>query len=417
MGILYGLSALCICAILSVCEGQQGQIKYNSRFLKFYSHFSLSDAHLIVLSTGPSNAAVIAVAGQHRSNSLNMYPFTNGGRVSPACPAMNSTFSRRCRDLSVISFDQRHIILAPLQDAVGLMELRYSGTELSRVSDYVLSITSEALTDNCTPLEIIRFEGVLMVLCLENFQVLRSCNIYVDRSNISQSTLSCAHLGMLAQSITDYSYISNFVSYDDQHQVLFTVRGDVYGIRIDRQTVRPYSSLGDSSCNSLQYAGDHMFYAYCMSGDAKVYNTDQEDFHNTSIAIPYACPSGTPSTLFRVQQTVQGTVVHYDSMDYRTTGLNFTNGECYDMDTFFLLDIVEGTKLFRQSSGTFQLISNSSRDRNLAVFNGPYVVVYRAGPTEVVLYDPFQVAVYLWRCRWPWVWLQMSQYSHKQVQR
>lgn len=202
-----------------------------------------------------------------------------------------------------------------------------------------------------------------------------------------------------SRSIADYSYISNFVLYDDQRQVLFAVRGVVYGIRIDRQTARPYSSLDDVSCNRLQYAGNHIFYAYCASGEAKVYNTDQEEFRNAGLAIPYACPSSsaeTPSTLFQVQQTHQGTVVYHDSLDYNTTGLNFTNGECYDGDTFFLLDSVEGTKLFRQSLGTFQVISESSRDRNLVVFNGPYVVVYRTGPTEVVLYDPlFQVVVNL----------------------
>lgn len=98
--------------------------------------------------------------------------------------------------------------------------------------------------------------------------------------------------------ITNYSYISNFVLYDDLRQVLFAVRGVIYGIRVDRQTGRRYSSLNDISCDHLQYAGNHIFYAYCTSGEAKVYNTDVEDFRNASLAIPFACPSFDESPLW-----------------------------------------------------------------------------------------------------------------------
>lgn len=359
------------------------------------SYLALDDVHLVVLST-TSDMVSVAVAGHHRSNNHVNYPFTSGGRVSQACSASDG-FSPRCRNLPVVSVGYRHIVLAPFQNAVGLMELQYDGNELFKVRDFTLSITSETLVNNCTPLEIISFEGALIMMCLESSQTLRSCNIDIDYTNISQSSLSCVEVYRFARPIReeDYRYISNFVMYDDQRQVLFSVRGVIYGIRMDRLTGRPYSSLNDVSCDHLQYAGNHIFYAYCSSGEAKVYDTDQEGFHNANITIPFACPTSdeVPFTLLEVQQTDRDTIVRYDSLDYRTSGLNFTNGQCYDGDTFFLQDSVEGTKLFRRSLGTFRLISDSTRDRNLVVFDGPNLVVYRTGPSEVVLYDPSFQAV------------------------
>lgn len=292
----------------------------------------------------------------------------------------------QCRKLPVIESGRGYVVLAPLQNAVGLMELRYDGRELLKERDFTLSITSAFDIDSCIPLDIISFEDRLTILCLENMQVLRSCNIEVNRENISRTTLSqCVELYTLA-SPADLRYVSNFISYEGQ--VVFASSGVVYGIRFDRLDAQVYSSLGDVSCDRLQYAGNHIFYAYCASGQTLKYNIDSLEVENTGLLIPFVCPQS-DQTLFRVQQTNRDTIVRYNGViNYRTAGLNFTIGECYDGDLFLLLDSIKGTQAFRQSSTTFKLFSNSSRDRNFEVFDGPYVVVHRTNPGEVVLYDP-----------------------------
>lgn len=350
--------------------------------------------HLLSLTTETSGTAVIAVAGQNRSYITN-YPFTTRSvQVSPACST--SGRSSRCQKLLITSTGQIHIVVAPLQDAVGLMELRYDGRELLKVRDFTLSITPEFFVDNCIPLDIISYDSIRIVLCLENLLVLKSCSINIDEAAIFRSTLSnCVHLHTFA-SPAEYRYISNFVSSGDQ--VLFAANGIIYGIRFDRYDVQLYSSLNDVSCDRLEYAGNHMFYAYCASGQTLVYNTDTLLVENVGVYIPFPCPRS-EETLFEVQQTDRGTVVRYNNrINFMTTGLNFTIGECYNRDTLFLVDSLEGTKVFqiRQSSGSFHPISNSSRDRNLVVFDGPYLVLHRTDPPEVVLYDPtFQSIVNL----------------------
>lgn len=345
----------------------------------------VANEHLLVLGTDASGKAAVFVSGRWGSYDHANYPFTSSGRVSPACSA--SERSSRCRKLPIVRSDRNlYIVLAPLQDAVGLMELRYDGRELFRVRDTALSITSAFDIDDCVPLDIISFEDRLIVLCLENFRTLRSCNIDIDQDDISRSVLSqCVSLYTLGYP-ADFRYVSNFVLYEDQ--VVFASSGVIYGIRFDRFDARLYSSLNDVTCDRLQYAGDHMFYAYCASGQTLLYNTDTLRVENTGLLVPFVCPQS-DETLFKVQQANQDTVVRYnDRMNYRTSGVNFTVGECYDTDLFLLLDSVKGTEVFRQSSRSFQLFSNSSRDRNFEVFDGPYVVVYRTDPGETALYDP-----------------------------
>ena len=346
--------------------------------------------HLISLTANSNGTAAIAVTGQHRSKSA-IYPFTTSTlQVSPAC--LDNGRSTRCQRLPIISSGQAHVVLALLQDAVGLMQLHYNGTELLKVEDATLSITSEFSIDHCVPLGIINFDGRRIVVCLEALQTLRSCDINIVHANVSRSTLShCRQLAFINPIPNDgYCFISNFAYYDDQNQVFFTVYGDVYGIRFDRGTVRFYSPLGDDSCNRLQYASNHILYAYCASGLAKEYDTDEESARNATPFVPFACPPSTISNRmdasFHVQQTDQETVVLFDRMEYRTTGLNFTNAECYNARTLFLQDAIEGTKVLNQ--GSFHVISNSSRDEHLMVFDGPHLAVFRSDPLEIVLYDP-----------------------------
>lgn len=342
--------------------------------------------------------AVVFAAGRDREESYDHanYLFTSGKQVSPACTA--SPRSSRCQKLLILSSGhQTYIVLAPLQDAVGLMELRYDGRALMKVRDSTLSITDEFLNNNCVPLDIVRFEGRLIVLCLEDLQTLRSCDIIVNHTDIAQSILKhCYLLHNFGSSITeaDYQSISNFVSYPSvQTELVFILRGNIYGIRYESFNAHFFTSLNDVSCDRLQYAGDDIFYVYCASGQTFVYNTDTSLVDNASLLIPFKCPQS-DETLFKVRPTAQDTIVRYNDRNYRTSGRNFTTGECYDTDTFFLVDSVEGTKAFRQSSASFRIISNSSRDRNILVFDGPYSVVYRTTPTEVALYDPsFQYTV------------------------
>ena len=347
--------------------------------------------HLISLTANSNGTAAIAVTGQHRSKSA-IYPFTTSTlQVSPAC--LDNGRSTRCQRLPTISSGQAHVVLALLQDAVGLMQLHYNGTELLKVGDATLSITSEFSIDHCVPLGIINFDGRRIVVCLEALQTLRSCDINIAHANISRSTLShCRQLYTFINSIPNDGYrsISNFAYYNDRSQVFFTIFGGVYGIRFDRGTVNPYSPLGDDSCDRLQYANNHILYAYCASGLAKVYDTDEESARNATPFVPFACPlsaiSNRMDASFHVQQTDQETLVRFGRMEYRTTGLNFTNAECYNARTLFLQDAIEGTKVLNQ--GSFHVISNSSRDEHLMVFDGPLLAVFRSDPLEIVLYDP-----------------------------
>jgi hypothetical protein len=280
---------------------------------------------------------------------------------------------------------------------VGLMELLYDGRELVMVKDFILFIDSES---ECTPLDIVYFEERLTVLCLGSFQVLMSCSINVDEANILLSTLSdCVTLYRFAGTV-EYRNISNFVEFDDQ--LLFSANGIVYGITIDRYRVQIYSSLGDVDCNHLENARDHIIYAYCASGGTIVYNIDTQRVEGVlapNLSIPIPCPQS-EEMLFAVQQTNQGTVVRYNDRQYRTTGLNFTHGVCYNTDTLFLVDSVEGTKVFqvRQGQGSFHTISESSnvRDRDLVVFDGPYLMIQSVVTAEIILYDPtFQAIIRL----------------------
>ena len=351
--------------------------------------------HLVALSTDdPSGVAAVLVAGRHRSNDHSNYPFTSGQRVSPACSAAGR--AKRCRELLVVDSSETntYIVLAPLQNAVGLMELRYNGVELSRIRDFAISLTDEFQIDNCVPLDIIVFEGKLRVLCLESLQRLRSCDIQLHPTDISRSIFKhCISLHTF-NPITedDYRYISNFVLYPSLREVVFILRGGIYGIRYERFNVHEFFPLSDTTCSRLEYAGDDVFYAYCAS-EVRVFNTDTSSVSDTGHLIPFVCPQ-TGETLYKVQRTDRDTIVRYnDISNYRTAGVNFTTGKCYDTDTFLLIDALKGTKVLRPSSGSFLLISNSSRDKNLVV-NGSYSAIFRDNPSEVLLYDPsFSLAV------------------------
>lgn len=365
----------------------------------------MPNEHLLVLSDDERGTAAIYVAAPSGSYDHLYYPFSTGEQVSRACSSSQHS-GGRCRNLTILPGDESetYIVLAPLQNAVGLMELRYNGTQLLHVRNFTLSITSVFLIDDCAPLEIIGFDGRLIVLCLENLQSLRSCDIVVNKTDISRSVLiQCVHLFNFDAPIAeaDYRYISNFVIYNNR-EAIFTAVGTVYGVRFNLQDARLFSHLGGIlNCDRLDYNGDdELFYVYCDSGRTLVYDIDSSAViqvlnQSAESFIPFACPHETP---FEVQQTAHNILVRYDSINHRTPGRNFTFGKCYDRDTFFVIDGVEGTKVFHRMSGSFLPISNSTRDRSLLVFGGPYVVVQRTGPSEVVLYNPsFQPIVRLSR--------------------
>jgi hypothetical protein len=346
---------------------------------------------MIVLSSDPSSGGATLLAAARHAGSYDHinFPFTSSREpVSPACSASSTT--RRCQKLLIMSLNpsETYVILVPLRSAVGLMELRYDGKKLSRIRDTILSITDEFTLD-CVPLDIISYDGRLIVICLEGLRTLRSCDIRLNHTDVSQSIFRhCMCLFNFPEPIVedDYQYISNFVPYPTQGQVVFILRGVIYGIRYDRFSVHTFSSLGDITCNHLEYAGDDRFYTYCADGQAKIFDTNSLSVTNASSLTPYTCP-GVDGTLFKVQQTNQDTIIQYSDMNYRTPGVNFTTGICYNTDTFIFMDSVEGTKAFRPSTGLVYPISSSSRDRKMVIFRGPYAVVYRDSPPEVLLYN------------------------------
>ena len=363
----------------------------------------MPNEQLLVLSThseSETTTAAIFVAGRYGDQD-HVYPFAHGVQTSPGCSSNQR--SSRCLKLHTIAEDWRvgGVILALLRDAVGLMELQYDGKDLLHVSNRTLSITAVSPVTSCVPLDIISFDGRLIVLCLSE-QTLRSCDIHVNRTDLTKSRLThCLSLHNFQGEISP-SNISNFVPYEEAEQVAFLAEGTFYGIRFDRLDVQTYSDLNElAGCNRLQYAAsDDIFYAHCASGQAVRYDADQRQASSLSSSVPYACPPSGETTI-QVQQddnvttTQQGitTLVRGDQT-FNTTGGDFVFGVCYNSSTFFLLDGVIGVTVFRD--GDFQRVGSSPPQAAagatggvLEVFWGPHLVVFSGSDDSpgVVVYD------------------------------
>lgn len=201
----------------------------------------------------------------------------------------------------------------------------------------------------------------------------------------------------------DYQYISNFVYFPEgvDSQYFFIYSGALYSVRLDRLTLQRSPPNIDDSCDRLAYNGDHAFYAYCNSEQASfTYSTDEETIDAQSNigtdGIPYVCMSSDSIFQVYLNSTDQSTVVqHNGQRNFTTSGQNLTFGECYDEDTFFLVND-QGIKVLRPSDGSFSTISSSHNSRSFVVFDGPYLVAQGDDPPRVTLYDTSLQSIVAW---------------------
>lgn len=375
---------------------------------------SLPNEHLLFL--GPSddtNSAAIFVASRSTQDQQQhlgtVFPFPGGVQVSAACSARQNR-TRRCRKLVLVNStagedSNGFIVVAPLQNAVGLMELRYNGTNLLQTQTSVRSI----FPDDCVPIGILTEVDIygLVVICLDSRSI-RFCHIVLDHMNISRSTVStCQILHNFDRQLnsSDYQYISNFALFPSGRRevYIFAALGVIFIIRFERSNLLEYYRLDDITCNRLQYyAGSSIIYAYCRSGRSVVrFDSTESSIERDSLAgssgIPIPCmtSSGEDSEAeYRVRQTDHNIIVMHDGINYSTNGTNFTSGECYDPKTFLLIDSKESITVFNVTTGSFGLLdfdfSPSRNGGNLEVtLLESYFVVQRvySSESDVVLYD------------------------------
>ncbi len=342
----------------------------------------IRNEHLLTLETIAGSAA-ITVTPREGGNS-RFHPFPDGVQISPACSTDVRT--SRCRRLYINASDEsQFIILATLENAVGLMSFQYDGAELVRVEDSVLSITETLGIGQCVPLEIIHFGDRPMVLCLNQRQLV-SCDVKLNRSNITQSSLvHCIPRLHTFHTAVTYEQMSNFVYFPETRQVVFIFQGFIYGIRFDSTNLRLYIVLDDSSCDRVVYAGDHTFYASCRSGKVFKYNTDTEVLdsylpHDEGVPVP--CPSSSFTLLQGGNDTV---VTHSSGFQLTIAGFNFSSGVCSPAGILYITDQLGGITAVNARSS--QHIGGSVRSSHLEVFDGDYLVILSDDPSKSVLYN------------------------------
>ena len=352
--------------------------------------------------TNIQSAAVLVTPRNERG--VTIHDFPGNQRLSRGCRGReNNFFAYRCHRLMIInsttvSTQEKFIVVAPLQNAIGLMELVYNGASLLQGSTAVLT------TDDCVPLEIINIGGVLVLFCT-GLRTLYSREVRLKYTSVSRSYLrSPVRLYTFPRSFTDndYQFVSNFMYTPDvRNQVLFLAQGHIFGIRLDRGNVQVYSGVDNSECDRIVYGGDHILYAYCSSGKAVRYNIDERVSRSLSLngsGIQYACP--TSEHHFKVQQSTHDIqITHSDaiasnSFRFHSTGTDFLYGECLMKDSvrfFVFLDAVQGVSVFNATSRRLldpissSLCSRESHCEDLMVFEGLYFVVQKAN--EVIVFN------------------------------
>lgn len=283
------------------------------------------------------------------------------------------------------------------------MELQYDGQELLHVQNrtvtYPYSDRYYVPVDIISPSDATNGMSVVFFVDTERFSF-----GYVDITDIANPELISVN-EITTMPPLDYQYISNLVYFPDgiDSQYLFISNGVFYTLQLRRGNLDSSTPPNiDGSCDRIAYNGDHAFYAYCDSEQASfTYDTSEKMIEAlTSISdggIPYVCTTSDSTFQVYLNTTDQSTVVEHDQRNFTTSGQNFTYGECYDGDTFFLVND-QGIKVFRPSDGSFSTISSSRScsSGNLVVFDGPYLVAQGDDPPLVTLYDTSLQPIVAW---------------------
>ena len=339
--------------------------------------------HLLTLTTSGGSAAITITPRAQNYNRVHKF---SDQQVSQACSG-DDRFSR-CRVLYIDSdsSQERYIVLAALEDGVGLMALQYDSRELVFRKQNVLSIAETLQIGSISPLDVISFQEQPVVLFLYE-QQLRFCFIALNRSDLSQSELRhCARLHTFRNTIT-YQQVSNFVYYPETEEVLFVLSGIVYGIRFDRRDLRFYVPLGDDTCDHVAYGRDHVLYAYCRSGEVFEFNTDTELLtqHSPDVGVPIPCPLS--DVLFTVLQGERSTIVqHNGGVEQAIDGRNFSSAVCSpEDDVLYISDLLEGVTAVNPASMSSQHLNGSVRSKHVEAFEGGYVIIQTS--SRSILYD------------------------------
>ena len=303
------------------------------------------------------------------------------------------------------------IVIALLQNAVGIMELKSEVMNLTNTSSYIIP-TNENLLDNhvhCNPLDIVSINDFThTIFCLQS-QELFSCELTLNYSVLFESSILCETVyNFWKESYPDF--ISNFVFYHGGQQILFTNRGFLYGVEYSSQTIMEYPGFNFPTCDRLVFSGDHTILAYSESKKAIQFNlvdhlvTDSWYLNDTGIK--FTCDQSNDD--FTVKQNLSGTEIVYSHQNFFDTEIMYTHQNFFSNAThfdtgscikqpgtspiFFVVDSVIGLSVLNGSSQTLLRVPNSSNDsvpfHDLFVFPGPYTIILRSGlMEEIIVYD------------------------------
>ena len=382
------LISLALALVVACCNASYGKYLcclHNKLLLAGLHHpllfFPVLNKHLLSLEDDGSAAFAVTA---HRSG---FYHFPDKPRLSPACSA--SDRSSRCRILYEESYTspegmQSFIALALLDGSVGVMKFHYDGAELNQVAAHILATPVQQIV----PLEVMRYEGQLMIIVLHN-QLLRFCPITLNTSDISQSSMRhCISLHSFVHAPA-YSAISNFAHYPETSQVLFIAEGVLFGIRFDRRDLHSYVDLGDHTCDRVVYAGDHDVFVYCRSGQAIQYNTDTESMStyqaHSGIPIPCLPPHG----FYRVIQREDAiTVRHSNGPEFSIAGWrNFISAKCSPAGNLYVHDRLRGITVIDIASRLICPVDGSSNTVWFGVLEEESLVIQTTNPAKIILHN------------------------------
>ena len=358
---------------------------------------SSSSNPLLVVLSGQGDRATINV--QSRTGDISKaYPFSEG--LSLACSWGNR--STRCRTIFIIQVDNdTYVILVPLINSVGVLELHLDGSELvmgEKVEPRLRTRSRDPL--DCTILDIFMVDDRVVAPCVAS-DTLYSCEVMLNHTSLSSTAINCLRLDSFGRQLneSDYPYITNFVRFQvRQPRYYFAVRENLYQVDFASLDMRSIYDLGESrsECDRLQFVGDSRLYAYCGSAQAVKVNIgiSSTPYTLNGTGIPYNCPDS--AHVVTVTKDSLGTIqIGYGSSDVEPTdSSNYVDGFCYN-NLFFLVDSLLGILVLDLNTGRLFSLMDSAQTSTLVLLDtasetadGRYVVAIKDEPFgDVILYN------------------------------